>query len=145
VDEVRDHMEHDQIQEETLRSIDILLKNGANLNVPGAFLSQLQMHLLYSTARSSWSRTSYTITARLLAHGCDVNAVADDEANITRLHRECAFMRLEEREQEYIDHAVNCWGRSEIYDTSLRFVQNQIQIDTEALSAGLRFPYSKNH
>jgi hypothetical protein len=131
VDDVHDQTQHDQIQEETLRLIDILLKNEANPNLPGAFLSPLQMHLIQcSTARSSWG-PSYTITAKLLAHGCDVNSVADDEANITRVRRECAFMfrrrRLQEKRQEYADHAVYGRGRSEIYDTPLRIVQNRIE------------------
>jgi hypothetical protein len=132
VDIADDQTEHDQIQEETLRSIDILLKNGANPNLPGAFLSPLQMHLLQCSAAGSSLGPSHAIAAKLLAHGCDVNAVADDEANITRIRRECAFMfrrhKLKERKQEYIDNAVYCRGQSEWYNTPLRIVQKHMQL-----------------
>jgi hypothetical protein len=128
VSETHDHKKHDQIQEETLRLIDILLKNKANPNLPGAFISPLQMHLLQcSTGYSSWC-PSDDIIAKLLAHGCDVNAVADDNANITRIRHACRFMfrrkQLKERYGEYIDHAIYFRGQSEIYDTPVRIIQN---------------------
>jgi hypothetical protein len=58
VSEAHNYKKHDQIQEETLRLIlrliDILLKNKANPNLPGAFIPPLQMHLLQcSTGYSS--------------------------------------------------------------------------------------------
>jgi hypothetical protein len=128
VSETHDHKKHDQIQEETLRLIDILLKNKANPNLPGDYISPLQMHLLQcSTGYSSWC-PSDDIIAKLLAHGCDVNAVADDNANITRIRHACRFMfrrkQLKERYGEYIDHAIYFRGQSEIYDTPVRIIQN---------------------
>jgi hypothetical protein len=115
--------------EERQKFLSLLVPNDASPGLGAVSVTPLQV-AIRQYFNSSACRA---IIAKLLASGEDVNGVADDGANVTRIRHVCdwyfteiAQPKLRSQRKSCIEAALHRRGQSGLYDTPLRILKTRI-------------------
>ena len=110
--------------------VSLLVANNVSPNLSGISITPLQMAIRQHASSSRGTG----LFVRLLAAGAAVNCVTDDKANLTRICNDCHWyfhehgaLKSDAERQFFIETALHRRGKSWLYDTPLRILDNKIK------------------